>query len=37
MTKRLADLDLRTPHGETTALGEVLGDKTVLVLVRYFG
>ena len=37
MTKSLADIDLLTPEGQTIRLGEVLSDKTVFVLVRYFG
>ncbi len=37
MTETLAGLELLTPDGQTTRLGDVLSDKTVFVLVRYFG
>ena len=37
MTARLTDVVLRTPQGEPIVLGETLSDKTVFVLVRYFG
>jgi hypothetical protein len=37
MTKSLAQVNLLSPDGQTIRLGEVLSDKTVFVLVRYFG
>ncbi len=37
MTGALVDLVLHNPDGQTVRLGEVLSDKTVFVLVRYFG
>jgi len=37
MTTRLVDVVLETPQRDPVALGEVLSDKTVFVLVRYFG
>jgi len=37
MTDRLVDVVLQTPQREPIPLGEILSDKTVFVLVRYFG
>jgi hypothetical protein len=37
MSTRLVDVILETPHRDQIVLGDTLSDRTVFVLVRYFG